>query len=206
MPIRRPRPRLAPRKRKNELTFHRGHKIPVPNHPTDFCAQPWYPLTVRLVDPGNITLGSLYVQLAAQLSGISFVGSLANVRIMAIRVWGPIPTTNAALSVKFHDVFDDLIGATPLGSQTILEVVENYADQVNRARVGYIFSTAQQQKSVLISSGAPDIIATITGGGTGALAYVQLLWRPFPIPARKQREVSKPTAKVSNDLANLTIS
>lgn len=182
MPRRRRPSRLNRRVRRNphEIPFIRGHKIAVPNHPTEFCSQPWFPLIVRVLNPSaGITLGELYNSLVQQLTGISFQQSSLNVRLHSVRIWGPIPTTNTALRAVFKDVFDDVVQSSVLGAQNHLEVVENFADQVNRARVGYVYSTAQQQKSLFVAASQNDQICALSGAGTGSVAYVQLLWRPF---------------------------
>jgi hypothetical protein len=83
------------------------------------------------------------------------------------------------LRAVFKDIFDDVAQSSILGAQTHLEVVENFADQVNRARVGYVYSTAQQQKSLFVATGVTDQICALSGAGNGSVAYVQILWRPF---------------------------
>jgi len=85
-----------------------------------------------------------------------------------------------------RDVFDSNVGSIAAASQMILEEVSDYADAVNRARVGYVYSSAQQQKSLLASIGAPDEIVDLSGTGNGSIAYIKVLWRPFttgPPPA-----------------------
>jgi hypothetical protein len=168
-------------KPKNELALRKGHKITVPNHPTEFCAQPWFPLVLRIRNPStSITFGEVYNSLVSQLSGISFAGGTAVIRVFSLRVWGPIPTTNTALVVTFRDVFEDFVGSSAIPGN--LEIIENYADQVNRARVGYEYSTIQQQKTLFIGAAISDQLAAITGAGVGSVAYLKLLWRPFPTP------------------------
>lgn len=198
MPPKRRSSRMSrrPRRNPNEISFIRGHKLVVPNHPTEFCAQPWFSLVVRVRNPTTtITIGELYNSFVSQLTGIAFTGSILNVRLFSIRVWGPIPTTNTALKVSFRDIFEEVVGSTPSGAQNTLEVIENYADQVNRARVGYEYSTAQQQKSLLIGAGITDQLVAITGAGTGSVAYVKLLWRPYTSDVAKA--IKDATNKVS---------
>jgi len=152
----------------------------VPNHPTDFCSQPWFPLTLRMNDPnGIIDAGAVYQAIDRQLVGINFQSNLLCIRLSKVKVWGPIPTTNAPLVMRVYDLFDEVAGSQPAGNM-ILEEITDYADQVNRARVGYSFSTAQQQKSLLITLGSNDKFLALTGAGAGSIAYWTLLWRPFP--------------------------
>jgi len=167
---------------RNDLEMHRGRKLRVPNHPTEFTAVPWYSLTVRILNPtGSITYGQIYSNLISQLV-LTFPSGTVNVRLLQVMVWGPIPTTNARLTVTFKDVFDNVSGSTIVGAQMTLDEVSNYADQVNRARVGYKYSTIQQQKSLFMTTGAPDEVCEIAGAGNGAVAYIKLLWRPYRLP------------------------
>jgi len=166
--------------RKNQIVFHRGHRINVPNHPTEFCSVPWWPLTVRLNNPTTtITMGGIYNAMVAQLTGLSFFGATLNIRLLAIEIWGPIPATNTPLAVIYRDVFDDIIGVSPSGAQGILEEVTNYADQVNRARTGYVYSSAQQQKSLFLTTGQGNVVVSLSGAGDGSVAYLRILWRPY---------------------------
>lgn len=203
---RRSRARVV-KKTANSLVFHKGHRLKVPNHPTEFCAEPWFPLIVRINNPATaITVGNIYTSLIAQIPGLSFVDAIFCARLYSIRVWGPIPVTNAPLRCVFRDIFDDLVVNTPAGSQATLEVVENYGDQVNRARVGYVYSSVQQQKSLFCVSGATDVIVSISGAGTGSVAYVQLLWRPSRTTAAltSENEV-QPLQSLKRDIQVLSI-
>jgi len=171
----------APTKNRYEVAFYKGHRLAVPNHPTEFDAIPWYQLVVRILNPTlDITYGTVYNNLVSQL-GISVPNAVINVRLMSIRVWGPIPTTNTRLTMTVEDVFDNVSGSTPAGAQQTLEEISDYADAVNRARVGYTYSTAQQQVSLLMTGGATDSVCRLAGAGVGSVAYVLLLWRPYRI-------------------------
>jgi len=115
-------PRNSRIRGRNEIIMRRGHRINIPSHPTEFDSVPWFKLTVRVNNPtGSLTFGGLYNAFIAQVGNLSFVNAVANVRIMSVRVWGPIPTTNTPLVVQFRDVFDENISITPAGSQNILE-------------------------------------------------------------------------------------
>jgi len=171
----------APTKNRYAVSFLKGHRLTVPNHPTEFDAVPWYQLVVRVLNPTlEITYGNVYSNLVSQL-GISIPNAVINVRLMSIRVWGPIPTTNTRLTMTVEDVFDSVSGATPTGAQQTLEEISDYADAVNRARVGYTYSTAQQQCSLIMTGGATDAVCRLAGAGAGSVAYVLLLWRPYRI-------------------------
>lgn len=171
---------LTPKVNKFQISFIKAHRLNIPSHPTEITSQPWFPLVLRMNNPtGIVDAGTLYNAMVTQLSGISFVASLINVRIQNIRIWGPIPATNVPLVVRFFDLFDEVAGSTPAGNM-VLEELTNYADQVNRAKIGFSYSTAQQQKSLLLTGGSNDRIVWISGGGVGSVMYVQLLWRPFP--------------------------
>jgi hypothetical protein len=195
--MQRRRTRVVRRKDKNVVPFIRGHRINMPSHPTEFCAIPWNSLIVRINNPTtSVTLGGLYTEIVSQLTGLSFANGTLNVRLHSVRVWGPIPTTNTALRVTIRDVFDDVVGVTA-ATGTILEVIENYADQVNRAHCGYVFSTAQQQKSLYIINGSTDPIVTLSGMGNGSVVYIQLLWRPFPLTGLATNEVRENFSRIT---------
>jgi len=141
---------------------------------------PWFPLVLRINNPGlSVTGANLYSALVAQVGNISFVNSLLNIRVFSIRVWGPIPTTNTPLVVQIRDVFDDIVGTVIPGTSNILEEITDYADQVNRAKLGYVYSTVQSQKSLLLGPVDTNPYFTVTGAGANSVAYVKLLWRPF---------------------------
>lgn len=165
---------------KYAVAFIKAHKIKIPNHPTELVSQPWFPLILRMNNPtGIVDAGALYNAMVTQLAGISFVASLLNIRLQNVRVWGPIPVTNTPLVVRFYDLFDEVAGSTPVGN-LIVEEITDYGDQVNRARVGYVYSSAQQQKSLLLTTGSNDKVLSLSGAGNGSVAYFHLLWRPFP--------------------------
>lgn len=164
---------------KHQVNFVKGHRLKVPNHPTEFDSIPWNSLIVRINNPTtSITYGSIFTSLTSQL-GIASTSLLFAIRLQRVQIWGPIPTTNTRLAVSFNDVFDNISGSSPAGAQVQLEEITNYADAVNRARVGYVYSSAQQQKSLLVAAGAPDSVCDISGAGNGSVAYVHILWRPF---------------------------
>jgi len=172
---------------KNVLVFRKGHKLVVPNHPPEFCSRPWYPLVIAIRDVGTtLTLTQIATAISNQL-GLSG-GNLYNFRLISVRIWGPIPATNTPLTCIFKDVFDDIAAGQTLGAQTEMEVITNYADQVNRARCGFEYSSVQQAKSLVATSGLADEVVRITGAGTGSVAYLKLLWRSFNASALRGAE------------------
>jgi len=165
-------------RRRFEVPFLKGHRLRVPNHPTEFYAIPWFQLVLRILNPTNeITYGQIYSNLLSQL-GITIPSGSINVRLQSMRLWGP---TNARLTMTVQDVFDQITGSVPVGTQLTLEEISDYADAVNRARVGYEYSSAQQQKSLFMTTASSDTICSIAGAGAGSVAYITLMWRPFRI-------------------------
>jgi len=192
------------RKSAHELRFYAGHKIKVPNHPPEFVSQPWFNLTVRISNPSLIVdLGKVFDSLAVQLAGLN-LATAGNclARIFAVEVWGPIPTTNMPLNVRFYDIFDHITGSQPSGPLTIQEITD-YADQVNRARVGYRYSTAQQQAVVLLATGSTDRLCYVTGGGNGSVMYIRLVWRPQYASAPPGLEVEDSLSEASVDFESV---
>jgi len=175
-------PKRRPRSRKsgNIIQFHRGHVVSVPNHPTEFCSSPWFPLCLRIEAPGTVvTFGDLHTAFNSQLSGLALGSQSLYVRILGARVWGPIPPTPSRLTVAFRDVFSHIDPAGPTAVLDVLEEVTDYADGVNRARVGYVYSTAQQSTSLVCAATSSVAFLSTTGAGTGAVAYINILFRAY---------------------------
>lgn len=174
---RRRAPARVKRRNDNVIVFRKGHSFSLSPNPPQFVSEPWFSLTVRFENPATeITYAGLYTALQSQLSGLSFVSSLAYVRLMHWRCWGPIPVTNTPIRVTFFDIFDEVIsGAT---GNAILRVAQDYGNQVSRACVSYAYSTAQQQKAVFVGTGLSTSVLRLTGFGAGSVLYLRLLWRP----------------------------
>jgi hypothetical protein len=167
-----------PKKSANESMFHKAHRFHIPSHPTEFTAVPWYRLIVRINNPtASVVYSQIYTSLISQL-GISNTTGAFLMRLRAIKVWGPIPATNTRLTVVFFDVFDNVSGSSIIGNLPLQEL-SNYADQVNRARVAYMYSSSQQQKSLIISATSVDTLIEVAGAGAGSVMYVDLWWRPL---------------------------
>lgn len=207
MPRRRSSRLTRGNQRKNQIVFHKGHRLTVPNHPTEYCSQPWFSLVLRILNPTTgITIGEIYNAFTSQLTGISFTASILNVRLFSIRVWGPIPTTNTPLRMTVRDIFDDVVVSTSTTGVGNLEIIENFADQVNRARVGYEYSAAQQQKSLFVIAAATDQVVALAGAGAGSVAYIRLLWRPYsPAPGLSTLSTANDIDQLSDRSAKLVI-
>jgi len=170
-------PRRVARQGRELINFHRGHRLKVPSHPTEFMSRPWFPLTVRIDNVGvDVSFLNLRSSILTQL-GFGLATNSLNVRFRSIRLWGPIPVGTSPLNMIVYDVFND----SPSGSSTegVLEQITDYPDAVNRAAVGYEFSTAQQQMSVTLVAGNGQAITSQTGAGPSSVMYINLLWRIF---------------------------
>jgi len=162
---------------KDVIDFHRGHKISVPNHPPEFCSIPWFALTVRYPNPGTlVTTANISNAIQEQL-GTALAPTPLNIRLLSVRLWGPIPVTNNALVLRILDTFQG--SGTGSGFENmIVEQITDFGDQVNRARCGYRWSTAQQQRAIFAGGSAIPVVNT-TGAGPGSVMYFNLLWRPW---------------------------
>jgi len=156
------------------VAYHKGNKTVIPNHPPEFMSRPWFPLIVRIDNPATtLTYGQLHQGLLTQLGFGAATNNLA-VRLRTLRFWGPIPVTSAPVIISINDVFVDITVSSANG---ILEMITDYPDMVNRARVGYRYSTAQSSRSIILTSTSTLPISTMIGLGPGSVCYVSLLWR-----------------------------
>lgn len=156
----------------------RGRKLQVPTHPPEFVPVPWYNLIVRISGTTDVTAANIIAALRSQLNlGDS---NFIQVRIMNIRIWGPLVAMNAgtALSevrVSFWSLFP-ANSVTSGGTFSIQEEVFDFPDQVRRAAVGYEYPIAQQQ-IVFNQNSTQPVLHFVYGGGTGNLLYFRVLWR-----------------------------
>jgi hypothetical protein len=135
-------------------------------------------LVLRLKDPGvQVTMDTLFTALNTQLAGVIGIGQAVAFRFQSIRLWGPIPTTNNELILQVSDLFANYTASSAAIAGTLGEF-SNFADQVNRARIGYAFSSAQQQVSVVATTQLQTLLCRTSGAGPGSVMYVNLLWRP----------------------------
>lgn len=156
----------------------RGRKIACPTHPPEFVPVPWYNLIVRISDLTDISASSLITSLRNQLN--LGTANFIQVRIISIRIWGPLVNMNAAAHLsELRASFWSLLPANSVttgGTFSIQEEVFDFPDQVRRAAVGYEYPIAQQQIVINQNSSMP-VCHLVYGGGTGNLAYVRVLWR-----------------------------
>jgi hypothetical protein len=151
-----------------------GHRLRVPHVPPEFTAVPWYPLTVRIQNPSaTVTLLSLRENIQSQLGFTT--NYIVDVRLQYVQLWGALvsPQGTSFLNPVTLTVWDPF---SSLGDgRSVLEVLTDYPDQVNRACVGYQYSFAQRQVSIRLSTQAQ--LFTCQGVGAGAIMYVRLFWR-----------------------------
>lgn len=161
-----------------------GHKLKVHSLPPDFTAVPWYPIVLRLENPG-VAVSTLNVEtvLATQL-GLTFPSGTVDIRLVSVRVWGPLttPTGTSALKPLSMAVLDPIGSggtATTGGTGTrTLEVITDYPDQVQRPAVGYKYSAASSQTSIRCNgTGSGVFLWNLQGAGPGSVMYLNILWR-----------------------------
>lgn len=159
------------------------HRIKVPPQPPSYNMQPWFPLTVRLLNPGvSITKAQLNAAVASQLQQPATF--FCEVRLQSASFWGALagPGEMVPLTVRFVDPLsiDSIASAASLDSAM---VIQDYPDAVNRARVGFKYSKAQQNHTIGSTLGSSEIVWTTVGMGNNSVAYVHLLWRPQALTA-----------------------
>lgn len=153
------------------------------SYPSDFTSRPWYPLVVRIENPGatlhNTDLGEALVTQLFGLNPPSAAALPIVARLQSVRFWGNMPVlsgTNALPPVSLQ-IYDTLASAA--GQPTrILQQFTRYSDAVNRAAVGYQYPIAQREVVIPLrgpASGTPLFL--MTGTGTSSVVYVSLLWR-----------------------------
>lgn len=168
------------RPRRNEA----GHKIKVPSLPPDFTAVPWYPIVLRLENPGTaVTTLSVETVLATQL-GLTFPSGTVDVRLISVRVWGPLttPTGTSALQPLSMAVLDPIgSGGTATTGGTgvrTMEVITDFPNQVQRSSVGYKYSMSNSQTSLrCVGTGGGVTLWNLQGAGAGSVMYINILWR-----------------------------
>jgi hypothetical protein len=178
------------RVRNNQTKRHDGGtRFTVPTHPPGFTAIPWYNLVVRIADPtATVTSINLAAAISTQL-GVTFTGSVINVRLQSVRIWGALVANNATSSLQplSANIFDP-IAASFNGSvaNRILESLADYPDAVKRAAVGYKYPKAQREVSLNIYNANAVNLLTLQGAGPGSVVYFNVQWRTAvttPIPA-----------------------
>lgn len=180
----------------------RGHEVKVPPQPPEFTSRPWWPLVVRIDDPGTLVgVGSIIGSLRTQLGFAATVP--IQIKLQTLRVWGPLVGFDSTgplgpLNVAFMDFIQEASAGSglPVIVNRTLEQYTRYPDQVNRACVGFSYSLAHQSISLASAVGNDVDIMRLTGVGPGAVAYVKLLWRsgvnnPFVPPVGYESEDSE---------------
>jgi hypothetical protein len=172
--------RIRTKRRKPFKNHDGGVRFKVPSHPPSFTAIPWYNLVLRIVDPpATITTVSIQAALASQLA-VSFIASLANVRLRSVRLWASLvqPATPAALVPLSVTILDPLAASfTTTLQNRVLESLIDYPDAVRRACVGYKYPKAQSEVSLAVSNANPVNLLNIQGAGAGSVLYFYLQWR-----------------------------
>jgi hypothetical protein len=178
------------RGRNNQTKRHDGGtRFIVPTHPPAFTAIPWYNLVVRIFDPpATVTSVGLAAAISTQL-GVTFTGSVINVRLQSVRVWGALVANNATSSLQplSVNVFDP-IASSFNGSvaNRVLEALADYPDAVKRAAVGYKYPKAQREVSLNVYNQNAVLLLSLQGAGAGSVVYFNVQWRTAvttPIPA-----------------------
>lgn len=161
-----------------------GHKLKVPSLPPDFTAVPWYPITLRLENPGTaVTTLNVEQVLSTQL-GLTFPFGTVDIRLNSVRVWGPLtsPMGSSALQPLSMAVLDPIgSGGTATTGGTgfrTMEVITDFPDQVQRSAVGYKYSLSNSQTSLrCVGTGSGVTLWNLQGAGPGSVMYINILWR-----------------------------
>lgn len=133
-----------------------------------------------MVDPpATVTSVLLQAAISTQL-GIAFTGSIVNVRLQAVRVWGALKANDASTSLQPLSVnILDPVASTFNGSiaNRVLEALTDYPDAVKRAAVGYKYPEAQREVSLYLANATPVTLLQINGGGADSVVYFNIQWR-----------------------------
>lgn len=174
----RPRKRNRPPRRRNgQMKKYTGiHSFPVDSNPPAFTTRPWFPLTLRLFNPGtNITIGSIINSLALQLGSSD---TTFTIRFLDARFWAAIISQNAstalsALSVTVLDIFQNTLSTT----ETPLQSYADFPDQVRRSCIAFAYSDAQRNLPINSTTTATNVVYRTQGMGAGSVVYLRILWR-----------------------------
>lgn len=159
-----------------------GQELKPGSYPSEFTSRPWYPLVVRIENPGLIvTANDIGAAIATQLFGANppSTDSLPlQARLTSVRFWGNLPVlsgTNPLPPVTLQ-IYDTIAAiATP----RILQQFTRYSDAVKRAAVGYQYPLAQS--SVVLTVRGPNALTSpilqMSGTGTSSVVYLNVLWR-----------------------------
>jgi len=174
-------------KRENHL-LENGCKLKPGPHPTAFLSIPWFPLTIRVENFTTLAFGTSSSTIASVIDVIKSqlnlpTATTVEFRIQSVRIWGPIVPMNSSTALQpLRAQFWSLVEIAGTSSGTSFAILEDcfaYPDQVSRASLGFMWPKAQQ--AVALQQQTNGILVNLTsGGGTGVVAYVRLLWRPRP--------------------------
>lgn len=129
--------------------------------------------------PALLTTVLLQVSIASQLN-ISFEQSVLFVRLQKVRVYGALST--GLLQQTNVIIYDPLQAAAPssvIGTSRILEQYIDFPDQVNRARIGYIYPKAQREVSLTLANTNGTALLFSSNLGNTAVVYFDIQWRTF---------------------------
>lgn len=158
---------------KNSLNFH---KLRAPTHPPEFTAVPWYPLTLRILNvPATVSVNSVADTLANQLGIVPSSTPGFDFRLMSVHLWGALvtPTGTSFLNPVSLGIYDPIARAG--GSSAILQVLQDFPDQVRRSAVAFKYSMAQEKAVIRTGTTAP--LFQCSGVGPGSVMYIRLFWR-----------------------------
>jgi len=131
-----------------------------PTNPPPVTLTPWYPLTVVIPVPTNVSSQDIVNKVLEQL----FLPGGVNIefRLRAISLWGEAGASSVCTLVPF-DLMDE-------SSQNPKGRFSDIGDFVRRAHIGYRWSRAETQQAY---KGSTVILFECIG----SVAYVYLLWR-----------------------------
>jgi hypothetical protein len=173
--------KLKNKSKKSNRSTDGGHKWSIPPQPPQITFVPWYNLTLRIDSPPSITTtATIQAALASQLN-VTFDNSFCFVRLQRVRLWGQLQndSTLAPVNVIIYDPIQTSAQSGSIGVVRILEQFIDYPDQVNRARIGYIYPKAQREASLRLANTNPSQLIFASGMSTGSVMYINLQWRSF---------------------------
>jgi len=185
---------------RNGLKFH---KLKIDTHPPDFVSNPWFPLILRIQNvPATVTCVTLDNAIASQLGIVPGTAGAFEYRLEYVKLWGALvpPSGSSFLNPVTLACFDPISAAG--NTDSLLQVLTDYPDQVRRAAIGFKYSYPQQQ--AVIRGGFARTLFRSQGVGAGSVMYVRLFWRSQNVeiqsalgsfePSGSERHFEQPTA------------
>jgi hypothetical protein len=173
--------KIKNKSRKSNRSTDGGHKWSIPPQPPQITFVPWYNLTLRIDNPPSLTTtATIQAALANQLN-VTFDNSFCFIRLQRVRLWGQLlnDATLPPVNVIIYDPIQTSAQSASIGLVRILEQYIDFPDQVNRARIGYIYPKAQREASLRLANTNPSQLIFASGMGTGSVMYINLQWRSF---------------------------